>query len=34
VQFERRLLSEAEFERWMITPDQIRDADLSNVNIN
>jgi uncharacterized protein YjbI with pentapeptide repeats len=22
------------FERWMITPDQIRDADLRNVNIN
>jgi uncharacterized protein YjbI with pentapeptide repeats len=24
----------AEFEQWMITPDQIRDADLRNVNIN
>jgi uncharacterized protein YjbI with pentapeptide repeats len=24
----------AEFERWMITPDQMRDADLRNVSIN
>jgi uncharacterized protein YjbI with pentapeptide repeats len=27
-------LQNAEFERWMITPQQIRDADLRSVSIN